>query len=340
MCNVIRYASLTLLTLSQAGCGLYVPEVAEVWDQYDLKATEHMEKQIRLAVYCELRAAVRETRAENASRYQYYYKGKLVTSPEDQPLPDDWGAEVTLTFTVDESTKLAPGVSFKTPMHDANVHFKGESITSDPILSTLTFAPIKVAQNYAFGLGGVLSSDANRIDIFDTYYSMWELGTYNTVEHVCAIPPGQDVMGPESHSSPFLVKSNLGIRQWLTQAWPAGSFLRSTRKDPRGVGVPLNPTGYTPDVLSYHIKFTLVSSVNATPTWNLVRVATTSNPLVDAGRTRTHELLITIGPGAGPPPTVRNNTLLAARAAGLSDRAANIHNSQLFGSAVNSGRGF
>jgi hypothetical protein len=42
----------------------------------------------------------------------------------------------------------------------------------------------------------------------------------------------------------------------------------------------------------------VVSSGNATPQWNLVRVsANTGSPFFDMNRTRTHDLIITIGPG-------------------------------------------
>jgi hypothetical protein len=310
--------------------------MTEPWDSvFDPKATEHMEKQIKLAVYCELRNAVDAVRSD-PTQPQYYYKGKLVTTPEDKPLPDDWGAQVTLTLTVDESTQLTPGVSFKTPMHDAPVNFKGETITDSPILSAVTFAATKIPQSYAFGLGGNLSSDANRIDTFASYYSMWELGHYNPKEDVCTVPPGPDVMGPDSHSSPFLVSSNLGIKGWLTQAWPAGSFLRSTRKSATGVGPSVSPPGFGPDTISYHIKFTLTSGINATPQWNLVRVsANTNNPLLNVNRMRTHDLLVTIGPGAGPPPVAEvRRTFGFRRSYGPSAEAATIHDAQLIGSAV------
>jgi hypothetical protein len=39
-----------------------------------------------------------------------------VTTPEDHPLPDSGGRSPGVRFTVDETGKLSPGVTFNTPM--------------------------------------------------------------------------------------------------------------------------------------------------------------------------------------------------------------------------------
>ncbi len=75
-----------------------------------------------------------------------------------------------------------------------------------------------------------------------------------------------------------------------------------------------------PDTVSLEIKFIIVSNGNVTPTWKLVRVSanTGSTPLVNVGRTRTHDLIITIG----PPTQTTANTHLALQI-GQSIGAAN-----------------
>ena len=69
--------------------------------------------------------------------------------------------------------------------------------------------------------------------------------------------------------------------------------------------------GQKPDTLSIEIKFVIVSSGNVTPTWKLVRVSssTGSTPLFGTGRTRTHDVIITIG----PPTQATLNTHLASQ---------------------------
>lgn len=54
------------------------------------------------------------------------------------------------------------------------------------------------------------------------------------------------------------------------------------------------------DAISYEIKFIIVSSGNVTPMWKLVQVsANTSGTFFSTSRTRTHDLIITIGPNDG-----------------------------------------
>jgi hypothetical protein len=57
-------------------------------------------------------------------------------------------------------------------------------------------------------------------------------------------------------------------------------------------------SGSSPDTVSLEIKFVIVSSGNLTPTWKLVRLTANNGagPLFATGRTRTHDLIITIGP--------------------------------------------
>lgn len=54
---------------------------------------------------------------------------------------------------------------------------------------------------------------------------------------------------------------------------------------------------FQPQTFSIEIKFIVVTSGNATPSWKLVRVtANNASPLFSVGRTRTHDLIITVGP--------------------------------------------
>ncbi|HEU0148686.1 MAG TPA: hypothetical protein VFR21_17650 [Bradyrhizobium sp.] len=337
MGKAAKWFFLTLLCAAAAGCGLAVPQIAEPWDRVlDPDATKSMERQIKLAIFCELRYAVLDVRNDPNNYPDFVSYGKRQNTNVDVPLPDYWGAQVALTFTVDESTKFSPGVSLNTPMHDASVHFKGEVIgAADPLTAAFTFANKVVPQSYAFGLGGVVSSEANRVDQYNSYYTMNELGKPIPPSFICDRENDETLVGPPSHSSPFLIKSSLGVGDWLRQAWPVNNFIRSSRADDKVGGLPIKTfEGGAADVMSYHIKFEIVSSINATPTWNLVRVSTTSNPLLDVGRTRTHELLITIGPGGVIPNVVAARRLGIATGGGPSTDAFAVHNAQLIGSAV------
>jgi hypothetical protein len=96
-----RYVAISGVALLQASCGTGIPRIPETWDLVaDTDATQHMEMQIKRAIFCELRDAVQIAR--NRVQYKTYYHGKLVSTAADQPVPDTWGVQQTLTFTVDE----------------------------------------------------------------------------------------------------------------------------------------------------------------------------------------------------------------------------------------------
>jgi hypothetical protein len=276
-----------------------------------------MEMQIKRAVYCELRDAINIARGNYNERY---YGKHVVTTKEDQPLPDSWGAQITFTFTVDETSKLTPGLTMNTPMPSAISVFQGS-------------APVTTPQSFAFGLGGTLSTQATRVDTFDTFYSIGDIAYVYSQKNICDYP-NPDLMGPDSASSLLLVKSNLGIKEWLPQAFQVADFLRSSRAAETGEGPALGGSAaHAADSMSYHIKFIVISSINATPTWKLVRVsANTSGTLLDVNRTRTHDLLLTIGPGSVE--KVKTKGGAVARQVVPSQSAANSHLAQQIGSAV------
>ena len=79
-----------------------------------------------------------------------------------------------------------------------------------------------------------------------------------------------------------------------------GNDIKSAAEPSGGTGSGGGGGSIKPDTVSYEIKFVIVSSGNVTPTWKLVRFSanTASSPLFNVGRTRTHDLIITIGPNS------------------------------------------
>lgn len=330
MRNSLRATVFVALALVQSGCGVSVPDMPEVWDRTDPEATQHMEMQIKLAILCELREAVHLARNVH---YKIYYDGTNVATKEDQPVPDSWGAQITLSFTVDELSKFSPGISLNTPIHSGVTNFVGETVGATGLLASQTFGPLTTPQSYAFGLGGVLSSDANRLDKFETFYTIGDIATVLSENEICHEQPVAQ-LGPKSTSSPFLVISDLGIKRWLPAAVEVSNFLRSSRQAKNGEGQPLGSAGsFASDSISYDIKFIVVTDINVTPVWKLVRVSTPQSPaLFDTSRSRTHELLITIGPGATK--TVQTAKGPVTRTVAPSASAFNSHQAQEIGNAV------
>jgi len=157
-----------------------------------------------------------------------------------------------------------------------------------------TFAPGNTAitpQSRSVGLGATLSSTATRIDKFDPTYTIGFLMKPDTKKSVCIKEndPFLRVGWKPDISSPFIIEGTLGIQDWLFGAILTDLFIAS---DTTASGGSLKT-----DAVSYEVKFVIVSSASVTPTWKLLRInANTTGTFFSAGRTRTHDLIITIGP--------------------------------------------
>jgi len=300
-------AAAAAITPALASCGTAIPQIPEIWDLIaDTDATAHMEMQIKQSIFCELRKAIHIARKNYQTKY--YYHGKLVSTAEDEPVPDDWSAQVTLTFTVEEQSKITPGATLIWP-----------------------YKPPLTSDSFSLGFGAQVSSDATRIDKYETFYTVAELANNLSNHDNCSIPPTA-LLGPPSHSSPFVVLDDLGITKWLPAATEVSSYLRSSRSAPNGEGPPLGGS-FASDSFSYDVKFVIVSDGNVTPSWKLVKVSTSTSTFFDTSRTRTHELLITIGPGTTSTVTNADGKKVKVTT-GPSQAASNSHLAQEIGSAV------
>ena len=273
-----RLLTILLASYGLASCGTTVPNIKEVWDRdmpadpskgvtTSIPGAAQIEFEIKKRVFCELKAAVKTVNRIPA------------TGASGRPiklLPDSWGAQVSLSLQADGISALNPGVTFNNPMPNAFAVFLTRPIQK------LTFG-----QSFSFGLGGTLSSSATRVDKYDPYYSIAFLMEPDTPRDVCRPEndPFRQLGWTPAKSSPFILESDLGIQDWLTGAVMVDYLLHS-------VGGKA-----AVDAVSYEIKFIIVSSGNVTPTWRLIRVtANTVTPLFNMGRTRTHDLIITVGP--------------------------------------------
>ena len=315
MRNLLSAPLSAAVCLVVGGCGLGVSQLPEVWDQSDPASTAHMEIQIKRAIFCELRKGALLARSENSSKYSY--KDTNVTSAADLPFPDTWGAQITLTLTADEKSNLTPSVSVKNPIAPVSVFSQN------------------VAQSYTTTFGGTFSSENVRYDKYNFYYTAKDLIDGASQYDVCNSPPSR-LLGPPTSSSRFVDASGLGISEWLPGAIFVSDFQRSSRANANGEGDALGVSGsFAADSVTYDNKFVIVSEANVAPTWNLVRIGTGTSSLFDANRTRTHEILITIGPGQTAPgpknPKTGKKTLVNV---GPSAAAINSHLASEIGSAV------
>lgn len=173
-------------------------------------------------------------------------------------------------------------------------------------------APGLSAPSSIFNLDGGLnlSADATRTDTLNAYYSVQEL-----VKRRCS---------PESRPGGlFLMQSDLKLKEWLLYV----TMLQGTGE----IALPNDPEGpLKQNVISHEVKFVVVSSGTLTPGWKLTDLSINqSGSFLSAGRTRTHDLIITLGP--------MDKALLAKGLKAPASAAANIHFAAQIGTAITSG---
>jgi hypothetical protein len=253
---------LSVLTSSLlSGCGTYVPQVQEFWEGVDI--TGDMELRIKQNIFCETVRALRYVRQHIRSN---------VNGVNQPSIPDSFGVQMQVNLTVDEVGALNPSVGY------------------NEVLPNVLRDGVSVPQSFALNGSGTLSSDATRTDTWYSYYNVGKL-TRPGANAFCDEP--QDLHG----SSPLL-KADLEIQDYLMVAVPGADVFSSSAPAAGGVGKSAKL-----DVYSYEIKFVVVSNGSINPVWKLVNVSTGNGtlPLVNAGRTRTHDLILTFGPGTDTP---------------------------------------
>ncbi|MGX8013656.1 hypothetical protein ACVDG8_034180 [Mesorhizobium sp. ORM8.1] len=213
-------------------------------------------------------------------------KGQTATGLDRKPteaLPDNWGAQLTLVMQVDETGAVNPGVSF---LRD----IPGGSFT----LST----------------GLVASSQATRVDRYYSFFSVKSLKPeLDQSDTSCGRTMPDGTFKPiDRHGASPLLSDNLGINAWLQGALVQMNGIPSSNF-PKSQASKL-------DVLSYDVKFIVVTTGTVTPSWKLVRLTSATSPaLVSANRTRTHELLLTLGPTEAVPATKTSKATVVPSAA-------------------------
>jgi hypothetical protein len=123
------------------------------------------------------------------------------------------------------------------------------------------------------------------------------------------------IPSPCSNQKGILIENDLKLREWLyavmVPAFPQGGIvpdysgsLASEAKAPKK------------DVISHEVTFVILYNGNVTPSWKLVNVSVNqgSVPFLSAQRSRTQDLLISMGPTTdGQPSIAVQNATLASQ---------------------------
>lgn len=242
-----------------SACGIAPPQLTEAWEEREID--NDMEYRIKRSIFCEVVSAI--------NKVNYFYES---TTGSRDVIPKDYGVQLQTTLTVEENTAINPSISYNKTFPSA------------------TESRVNVGQTFNLGFGGTLSATASRIDTAYSYYVVGKIAGEGKQKDYCFNPKEFPI---DRHGSSLLLQSDLGIERYLKNAVKASVVIPSSVPSKKKKDVKL-------DVYSYEVKFVLVTNGSINPTWRLVNVSsgTGSLPLFGAGRTRTHDLLLTFGPNS------------------------------------------
>jgi hypothetical protein len=304
------------LACALSGCGTFVPDFGEF---YDTAVPDGLIDAIVSHVHCEVKSQIEFLILDDIALALQDAAEKRKPPKRHLQWLDDWGAQLSLTLTVEEKTTLSPGVTLNKVLPNATTVFPSGNITT-PQLDTV-----------ALGASG--SSDATRKAVVSWFVDFREF-TKEDAEKPSkmvkgAKPPAKPITNLTRRLTPELAAAKRTYEQLEQQAIQAGSgTLPSMCKRPGGVLIEGDlkirewvvmtlrtafvDGGVTgdfakdlqneikvakKDVLQNQITFVVSYSGNVTPTWKLVRVsANQSGNFFNAQRTRTQDLVVTLGP--------------------------------------------
>lgn len=242
-------AGLSVVSMSLAGCGTYVPALQEI--PGDAADGQLLVQAIVTNVTCEVQNAVSEVIGKDIENVK---SGQFKT--RKTAWLDNWGIQMSLNLAVTERGGINPVVNWLPP------------------------SPVDAV----FNLGGSAnaSAEATRTE---------KMGSYHTVPELVARGPCHEASRP---GGPFMMQSDLKLREWLRH----NVMLEGTgvAEFPSKKDGPLKQ-----DVIQHQVKFEVVTGGSLTPGWRLARVSVNqSGSLLSATRTRTHTLVLTLGPADLP----------------------------------------
>jgi hypothetical protein len=243
-----------ILMIPLTGCGVVPPRLTEAWEAQDVGS--EMVLKIKRNIFCETIKAIRRV-------------NKIPTS-FGPPIPPDYGVQLQLTLAVVESSALTPNLTFNRTLTSGS-----ESGAS-------------IGRSWGVGVSGELSSTATRTDTTYSYWSVANIAGPGKNKEMC----DEKEWPIERDASSLLVKSDLGIAQFLEDNVKAADLLHSSK--PAGAKKPEKV-----DVYSYDLKFAVVSSGGVSPQFKLIPLSGGGTPILNLNRSRTHEMLLTFGP-TGP----------------------------------------
>jgi hypothetical protein len=271
------------------GCGSVVPNFGEF---YDTVPPENLVDAIVGYVHCEVKSQIQFLILDD---YDRVLLGRALTGkPLTRRLTwlDDWAAQMTLTLTVDEKSTISPGVTLNTVLPNA--------------ISTFPSGNVTTPQSSSVALGASGSVDGTRKGVVSWYIDFREF-TKDPMK-LAAARRARDklyaearaagtahVASPCNNPRGVLIQGDIGFREWLymtlrpafVEGGVTGDFAEDLKNEAKVS---------KKDALLHEVTFVVQYNGNVTPSWKLLRVsANPTGPFLSAQRTRTQDLVITLG---------------------------------------------
>jgi hypothetical protein len=239
-----------------SGCGANIPDMAPLG--YSSLQQTFTEIDLVNRIKCEIHLGVQDA-------LEVWAKGGPAGGNGVEWLKK-WQAKISLKLTVDDTTTLKPGLSVTDPMHNVISHFAvGGNVTSP--------------QSFSLGLGLQASAKSTRVETLAFTFHIADLLAYD--------PLPSDAKTCDGHGRVPIVGS-LKIDEFIVRK--AGMAASPDTVPNDGIISPFT-------VFSDQVTFVVTFGGNVTPVWKLVHLtANTSSPFLEAVRTRTHDVTITMAP--------------------------------------------
>jgi hypothetical protein len=239
-----------LLLFGLAGCGTYVPDLRD-WPNNNNVGAVTMVHAIVRSVECELKNAVTNVVNHDVSAARQRPGHRVYTD-----FLNNWGAEVTFTFTIVEKSGINPAAVWMPP---------------SPSSAVFTLAADATA-----------SSEATRVEKLNFFYTVKNL--YLREGEVC------DASG-EDPSGSFLIKNNLKIGELLDlRIAPAVTGIATTPNSQNTISGETNVLSHE---ITFEVLTS--GDLTPTWVLTRATINGTGN-FLSASRDRTHDLVITFGP--------------------------------------------
>jgi hypothetical protein len=270
------------LTLS--GCGFGVPNMRLSLGD-DAKKEGLRESNLVAFVKCQLHEAVQHALDQDARDEQAITKGTNGT-PEYPHLDwlRSWGAAVSMKIVVDEKSTVAPGITLNSPMENVVSSFaSGGNVTA--------------SQSFNLGIGASFSSDATRTETVSFYFPFQQLLDEEFRPHDKSdckeLPQFPKTLDGDLKLEDFMMdKYYMATNTGVLLKKPAKAGAKFGRDSEVNFDSSVSPF----DTFTYEVQFVVAESGSLTPAWKLIRIsANNTGTLFNGGRTRTDDILFTMG---------------------------------------------